>query len=159
MVCSGPSAPDFVTAVESLGFGFRAIESSVIGDSSRIKLMRSIFAKGLEALMIESALAAEAFGLSEELLRQFDHFDMMPTRDHLDMYLRTHLRHAERRSVEMCAAEAQLLSVGLPSVTTRAAIERYQHTLSLLEKAGEPDQSIRDNATSAMRWLLAQETV
>lgn len=156
LIAAGAAAEDFAAAMNGFGFNVRAMPNSKVGDASAVKLMRSVFAKGLEALMVESALAAEALGLSEELLSQLDNSDSMPMRDHLAMYLRTHLRHARRRVVEMEAAEQLLVASGLPSLTTRAAIERYRRTLDLIDRGAEalPES---DDARSALHWLIRAE--
>lgn len=155
LIAAGAAAEELARLMTRHGFTIRALPGSRVGDASAVKLMRSVFAKGLEALMIESALAAEALGVRDEFLRQLDNSDSMPMREHLAMYLRTHPRHAARRGVEMEAAEEQLLSTGLPSLTTRAAIERYRRTIRLIEAgAGLP---AGDDAASALEWLLKAE--
>jgi len=155
LIAAGAAAEELATVMTRLGFAVRSLPDSRVGDASVVKLMRSVFAKGLEALMIESALAAEALGVSDEFLRQLDNSDSMPMREHLEMYLRTHPRHAGRRGIEMKAAEEQLLSAGLPSLTTRAAIERYQRTIHLIEAGAELPAA--DDAASALEWLLRAE--
>lgn len=158
MVCAGAHVDDFARVANGLGLKLRAMAGSAVGDASRLKLARSIFAKGMEALLLESAMAAEAFGLWDELQLQFDNFDQTPMREHLDMYLRTHLRHAERRHTEMVAAEAQLEAGGLPSLTTAAAVRRYRRTMELLSARGTPPDAVRDHGRRALGWLVAQET-
>lgn len=153
LLASGPLASGFAKRMNDLGFNVRAMPDSEAGQASGVKLMRSIFAKGMEALMLEAALAGAAMGLSEELALQMDNFDTMPMREHLAMYLRTHPRHAARRLVEMEAAQGQLKANGLPSFTTRAALERYRRTLTLAERAGLPEP----DAESVLQWLLKME--
>ncbi|MWD25934.1 DUF1932 domain-containing protein [Aquicoccus sp. SCR17] len=157
MVCSGAHAAALAEMAGGLGLNMRAMAESRVGDASRLKLARSVFAKGMEALLLESALAAEAFGFWDELQLQFENFDKTPMREHLDMYLRTHLRHAERRHVEMVASETQLREAGLPSLTTAAAITRYARTVDLLAERGKPPDEIRDHGRRALGWLLEQE--
>jgi 3-hydroxyisobutyrate dehydrogenase-like beta-hydroxyacid dehydrogenase len=153
LLASGPLASAFAGRMSGFGFNARAMPNSLAGQASGVKLMRSIFAKGMEALMLEAALAGEAMGLSEELLLQMDNFDTMPMREHLAMYLRTHPRHAARRLVEMEAAQGQLLASGLPSFTTNAALERYRRTLALVERTGQPEAE----AGPVLQWLLDAE--
>lgn len=156
LLAAGHHAQEFASAMMDLGFNVRAIPDSSIGDASAVKLMRSIFAKGLEGLMVESALAAEAIGLTSEFVLQLDNSDTMPMRDHLAMYLRTHLRHARRRVVEMEAAEQQLIASGLPSITTRAAIERYRRTIRQMSEHPDAVPSV-DDAQSSLSFLMQAE--
>lgn len=156
LLAAGRHAQEFASAMMDLGFNVRAIPDSQIGDASAVKLMRSIFAKGLEGLMVESALAAEAVGLTSEFVLQLDNSDTMPMRDHLAMYLRTHLRHARRRLIEMEAAEGQLIASGVPSITTRAAIDRYRRTIRQMSE--HPDAvPVTDDAQSSLSFLMRAE--
>jgi 3-hydroxyisobutyrate dehydrogenase-like beta-hydroxyacid dehydrogenase len=101
-------AKDFAATMNALGFAVSAREGSAVGDASSLKLLRSLFAKGLDALVVESMLAAEALGLRQDLVELLSDFDQRPMCDHIDMYLRTHPTNAARRLVEMELAEAQL---------------------------------------------------
>lgn len=155
LLASGPAAPRFAATMTSLGFNVSAREGSAIGDASRLKLLRSIFAKGLDAVVIESMLAAEALGLRDDLVLLLSDFDQRPLRDHIDMYLRTHSQHAARRLVEMELAETQLKDINLPSLTTRAAIERYRRTVCQIAKNRLPPDQL--DAGAAIDWLLSAE--
>jgi len=155
LLASGEMAPLFATSMNKLGFSVSAREGSAVGDASSLKLLRSLFAKGLDALVVESMLAAEALGLRQDLTELLRDFDERPLRDHIDMYLRTHLPHAARRLVEMELAETQLKPLGIPSLTTRATIDRYRRTAGLVRK--DKDTPVSGDATAALQWLLAAE--
>lgn len=154
LLASGEMATDFADTMNALGFSVSARAGSAVGDASSLKLLRSLFAKGLDALVVESMLAAEALGLRQDLVELLGDFDQRPLRDHIDMYLRTHPPHAARRLVEMELAEAQLTSLGLKSLTTRATIDRYRHTTDLVRKGGT---SPPVDAAAALQWLLSAE--
>lgn len=155
LLASGAAAPRFAATMTCLGFNVSAREGSAIGDASRLKLLRSIFAKGLDAVVIESMLAAEALGLRDDLVLLLSDFDERPLRDHIDMYLRTHPQHAARRLVEMELSEAQLKDINLPSLTTRAAIERYRRTVHQVCQNRLPPGQL--DAGAAIDWLLSAE--
>lgn len=155
LLASGETAVKFAARMNALGFVVSARENSAVGDASRLKLLRSLFAKGLDALVAESMLAAEALGLRQDLVDLLSDFDQRPLRDHIDMYLRTHPQHAARRLVEMELSEAQLKSLRLPSLTTSATIERYRRTVKLAAETSLPPTSM--DASAAIRWLLAAE--
>jgi 3-hydroxyisobutyrate dehydrogenase-like beta-hydroxyacid dehydrogenase len=154
LLASGEMATDFAETMNALGFSVSAREGSAVGDASRLKLLRSLFAKGLDALVMESMLAAEALGLRGDLIELLSDFDQRPLRDHIDMYLRTHPPHAGRRLVEMELAEVQLKLLGLKSFTTRATIDRYRHTTDLLGQASALPPA---EGPAALQWLLAAE--
>jgi 3-hydroxyisobutyrate dehydrogenase len=155
LLASGEKATEFATRMNALGFAVSARENSTVGDASSLKLLRSLFAKGLDALVAESMLAAEALGLRQDLIELLGDFDQRPLRDHIDMYLRTHPQHAARRLVEMELSEVQLKSLRLPSLTTHATIERYRRTVELASETGLPSASM--DAATAIGWLLAAE--
>ena len=155
MLASGAAAPAFAQIMNPLGFNVSARVGSVIGDASRLKLLRSIFAKGLDAVVAEAMLAAEALGLRADLTAQLEDFDRSPLRDHIAMYLRTHPVHATRRLVEMEQAEKELVALGLPSLTTRAAIERYRRTADFTRESALPPGPL--DADRALAWLLDAE--
>lgn len=155
LLASGAAAPAFAGMLNPLGFNVSARAGSAIGDASRLKLLRSLFAKGLDAVVAEAMLAAEALGLRAELVAQLEDFDRSPLRDHIAMYLRTHPPHAARRLVEMAQAEQELLALGLPSLTTRAAVARYRRTADLVRDRGLPPAPL--DADRAVAWLLEAE--
>ncbi|GGC91141.1 DUF1932 domain-containing protein [Chelatococcus reniformis] len=155
LLASGPAAARFAAMATPLGFHVDARAGSAVGDASKLKLLRSVFAKGLDAVVNEAMLAAEAMGLRAELVGQLADFDRAPLREHIAMYLRTHPPHAARRLTEMQQAEDEILALGLPSLTTRAAIERYRRTAELAR--ARPPAAEPLDAEQALAWLLAAE--
>lgn len=155
LLASGAAAPVFAELMNPLGFNVDARPGSAIGDASKLKLLRSLFAKGLDAVVAEAMLAAEALGLRAELEAQLEDYDRSTLADHIAMYLRTHPPHAARRLVEMEQAEQQLLALDLPSFTTRAAIERYRRTANLTQAHALPPAPL--DADRAIAWLLDAE--
>ena len=155
LLASGPSASGLAEILNPLGFRVSARTASAVGDASRLKLLRSLFAKGLDAVVVESMVAAEALGLRGALVDLLADFDQRPLRDHIEMYLRTHPVHAARRLVEMELAEAELLELRLPSLTTRATIDRYRRTVESSSRLDLPTGAL--DADTAARWLLEAE--
>lgn len=159
MVLAGPGAGTARDRLAALGLQVRVLPGGRIGDAARAKLLRSVIAKGLDALMIEAALAAEATGLTDEFQRQLDNFDRSPMRAHCEMYLTTHVRHADRRAREMEATSALLRSLGIPDLTTAATVARYRRSAELAGRSaadGVPPPSGGDGQ-AMLRWLLAAE--
>jgi len=156
IIAAGPEASRFADIMNGLGFEVTFKAQSRPGDASALKLIRSVFAKGLDMLVVEAMLAARAFGLEEDLLEQLGDFDRSTMREIVDMYLRTHTVHAARRLHEMQETEAQLASSGLPSFGTHAAVERYSRTVELLERF-PPGPEIRDDASANLDWMLNAE--
>jgi 3-hydroxyisobutyrate dehydrogenase-like beta-hydroxyacid dehydrogenase len=154
LLASGPGAPAFADAMNACGFAVDVLPRSQAGDACKMKLLRSVFAKGLDAVVIETMLAAEALGLREELIEQLKDYDRSPLRDHIAMYLRTHPVHASRRLFEMEQVERELRKLGLLTFTTRAAIERYRRSAAFSQSTPVPSKL---DAPSSLAWLLQRE--
>jgi 3-hydroxyisobutyrate dehydrogenase-like beta-hydroxyacid dehydrogenase len=125
-LASGPSARAFVATMAPLGM---PVEHA--GDESGMaatrKLLRSVVMKGLAAVVIESMLAAEAAGLTDEtwdnIVGQLSEAD-----DALIRRLVTGTGdHAARRLHEMEATAELLTDLGVEPTMTRATVAQLQH--------------------------------
>ncbi len=86
-----------------------------------MKLVRSVFMKGLAAAVVESMQAAEALGRREWLAEEIE---KMVGRPYLERALEGSRRHAVRRIDEMDAARDLLLELGVePHVASASAAQ------------------------------------
>jgi 3-hydroxyisobutyrate dehydrogenase len=120
-------------------FGFAvSVAGEEIGQAAALKYLRSIFTKGLEALVLEyAALAAGVEGaqlvrasLENSLGRQFVGF--------MDLLLTTNRIHAERRSRELAEALAMFTGNGTRPELTSAAVEVLCRAAAAWQNAGAP---------------------
>jgi 3-hydroxyisobutyrate dehydrogenase-like beta-hydroxyacid dehydrogenase len=121
LAVSGPSAGEAAQVLE--GYGFRAfIAGDEVGQAAALKYLRSIFMKGLEALVLEYASLASDFGaapivrasLESNLGEQFGRF--------MDLLITTNRIHAGRRSRELIDALETFTSDGArPEVAAASA--------------------------------------
>lgn len=119
LLCAGKGAQDIVTLLSPLTTNVRVLTDAEPGDAVTMKLLRSVFMKGLEALSVECLTLAESVGLKAKLYENLVDFDQAPLPEFLDMLVRTHVIHAERRYHEVESTEAQLEAYGFePLVTT-----------------------------------------
>jgi 3-hydroxyisobutyrate dehydrogenase len=81
------------------------LQGAAPGDAMTLKLLRSIFMKELEALTVETFVLAHRLNLVNALHDNLKDFDDAPLRGFLEMLLRTHVLHAERRLQEVEEAE------------------------------------------------------
>jgi 3-hydroxyisobutyrate dehydrogenase-like beta-hydroxyacid dehydrogenase len=89
------------------------------GDAATLKLVRSVFMKGLAASALESLQAADAAGHREWLEGEIAAVIGEPL---LERLVEGSRRHAERRVDEMEAARHLLLELGLePRIATASA--------------------------------------
>jgi 3-hydroxyisobutyrate dehydrogenase-like beta-hydroxyacid dehydrogenase len=108
-LASGSGARAFADVVGPLGMPVRVV-SELAGDAAAMKLVRSVFMKGLAASAVESMRAAEVTGCAEWLA---DEIANVIGRSLLERLLEGSRKHADRRVVEMEAASDLLLELGV----------------------------------------------
>jgi 3-hydroxyisobutyrate dehydrogenase-like beta-hydroxyacid dehydrogenase len=117
-LASGSGAQAFSDAVGPLGMPVTVV-SHHAGDAAAMKLVRSVFMKGLAASAVESMRAAEAAGCEDWLA---DEIAEVIGRPLLDRLLEGSDRHAARRVDEMEAASELLRELGVePRVAEASA--------------------------------------
>ena len=113
---------------QSAGFRLQWLTDGMPGDAASLKLLRSVFTKGMEALAVECLVAAEHFGVRHALYDVLADVDAAPLPQYLEMLVTTHLLHSARRLTEIEQAEAQLRDAGLPVHLLPGARERSATT-------------------------------
>lgn len=99
----------------------------VAGAASAIKLVRSIYMKGVSVLMMEMLSAADAYGVVDEVVGSIaKSMDKTPFTSHLDRLVTGSAIHSTRRAAELKGSISMLEEAGLDSSMTTAAKERLQ---------------------------------
>ncbi len=120
VLASGAGARTFAELFAPLGMPVRVV-SEEPGDAAALKLVRSVFMKGLAAAVVESMRAAEAVGYEEWLALEIEG---MIGRRYLDRALAGSRTHAARRVDEMEAARELLLELGVePHIAAASAAQ------------------------------------
>jgi 3-hydroxyisobutyrate dehydrogenase-like beta-hydroxyacid dehydrogenase len=120
VLASGAAAQAFADVFIPLGVPVTVV-SREAGDAAALKLVRSVFMKGLSASVVESMQAAEAMGRAEWLEREIEG---MIGRALLERALEGSRKHAARRVDEMEAARDLLLELGVePLIATASAAQ------------------------------------
>src|SRR5271169_5631363 len=127
------------------------------GDAISLKMLRSVFTKGMEALCVEMLIAAEKRGLREQLYDVLSDIDKSGLRSFMETIVRTHVVHAKRRAHEVAEAERQLALVGVPSLVLPGVASRFLATVSALEK--RPLTVPEPTIDEALQWFLASITI
>lgn len=153
LLASGPGAAQLKHLIEQAGGRVAVIPDGVAGDAISLKILRSVFTKGLEALSVELLMSAEKQGVREKLYEQLSDIDQTPLRTFLDMLVRTHVIHARRRAHEVHDAQAELASQGLSSMVLPGVEERFKKTAQALE--ARPTPVAEPDIAQALEWLLA----
>jgi 3-hydroxyisobutyrate dehydrogenase-like beta-hydroxyacid dehydrogenase len=123
-LASGPGAERFAELFRPLGMPVDVVGAEP-GDAAGLKLLRSVFMKGVAAAALESLEAAGRAGQgAEERLRA----DLVAVLGEplLERLLRGSATHAARRVDEMEAAAAYLEELGVSPLVARAAAGRLR---------------------------------
>ncbi len=145
--------------LETLATVFPAAEafSDSIGDASRLKMIRSIFVKGVEAVALECSLAAFHSGLDTDIFPSLnnvlEHADARSLADYMTERVAT---HGLRRAAEMDEVCDTLSHMGLPNAMSRAAAEtqRLAGAFRLTEDLPGSDGKLSNNAEEISREVL-----
>jgi 3-hydroxyisobutyrate dehydrogenase-like beta-hydroxyacid dehydrogenase len=125
MLLGGRHAAELALRLGTIGMNAKAV-SERIGVASAVKMCRSVVIKGLEALVVESLLAARRYGAEEAVLASLAAtYPEMGWQDDLPDYLIGRVaEHGRRRAAEMREAAQALCDVGLDPHMARATAER-----------------------------------
>ncbi len=126
ITASGNGAEKFKEVMEPLGMRI-TLAGDKAGSASAIKLVRSIFMKGIASLMIETMQAADAYDVSEEIVASLSKsLDGIPFTKHLDRLVTGSALHCKRRAAEMKGSIAMLEEEGIMSEMTVATKHRLE---------------------------------
>jgi 3-hydroxyisobutyrate dehydrogenase-like beta-hydroxyacid dehydrogenase len=126
-------------------YGLRTRFYSVeIGRASAFKMIRSVFSKGMETLLIETLLAARRAGLFDEVWAEIKG-TLAPERMErtLETWIRSHAISSERRYCEMLEVRRFLEELDVEPRLTGAAAETFRRSNDLGIAAAfdhEPDR-------------------
>lgn len=129
ITASGNGAAKFQEVMQPWGMKI-TLAGEKAGSASAIKLVRSIYMKGIASLMIEMLQAADAYGVSDEVVASIGKsLDNIPFTSHLDRLVTGSALHCVRRAAELKGSIAMLSEAELAPEMTVAA----KHRLEALE--------------------------
>jgi 3-hydroxyisobutyrate dehydrogenase-like beta-hydroxyacid dehydrogenase len=124
MLVAGPEASEVQSWFADVPLHVTVV-SSTVGDASRIKMLRSLFVKGLEALCLEVMLAAYPNGVHERVLSSFEEtFGAYSFPELVRHLIERHAVHGERRANELHEVANALREMGVEPMLAEAAYER-----------------------------------
>ncbi|MGK9051659.1 DUF1932 domain-containing protein [Neorhizobium sp. CSC1952] len=131
------------------GLGFNAdVAGEAPGSATAIKMVRSVFVKGLEAITVEALLAAEASGCFEEIVSSLSQsFPGLDWSKFPDYQFERTTRHGRRRAAEMRESGVTLDALGLNGGIARetAAIQD-----AMAASGVKPSGDLRDTVASVL---------
>lgn len=106
--------------------------SEEIGKASMFKMLRSVFSKGMEALLIEFLVAGDRAGIREDLWREVTElFAQHPFEKTASNWVRSHATAHARRRHEMEQVEGVLRGLGIEPTVTAATVAFFRRSGSL----------------------------
>lgn len=141
VLIAGKTAQDFASTLTALEFDARVIGPDA-GQATAIKMVRSLFVKGLEAITVECLLAAEASGCGDEISASLaKSFAGLGWPEFGEYEFERTLRHGVRRAAEMREVAATYNELGLHAPLAEAIAD-------IQEKMGQisstPDNSMAE---------------
>lgn len=126
MLASGAGASRWRELAEPLGLDVRSVKAPA-GHASRVKLLRSVYLKGRDALVMEMVLAARRHGLQDAVVQSIGGPGEQVTFEALvDRIVCAVAVHAGRRAEELARSAELLEEVGVEPIVARAATARLR---------------------------------
>jgi 3-hydroxyisobutyrate dehydrogenase-like beta-hydroxyacid dehydrogenase len=157
VLLAGEQAEALWGKMAALGFTGRVVGDRA-GAATAIKMVRSVFVKGLEAITVEALLAAEASGCFEEIFASlsssYPGLDLSKTAAY--QFERT-LKHGVRRAAEMRESAATLDALGLRGGIAVQTAEIQQRLGEAGKSVNAHEQDLRELVRAVLALRLAEE--
>lgn len=158
ILLGGPAAPLFADMVASYGMRTEIV-SDRVGSAAAVKMCRSIVVKGLEALLLECAVAAAHYDASERVFESLDESFPGLEWSNLASYMISRVvAHGERRAQEMGEVSKTLEDLGIEPIMAQAAARRQKWCADLaVRPQGDGAPNYRD-VVKAIRQVLERSS-
>jgi 3-hydroxyisobutyrate dehydrogenase-like beta-hydroxyacid dehydrogenase len=133
---AGEGAERFRDLVSPAGLNVSVLDGPP-GSAARLKLLRSVYMKGRDALVLEMMLAARKLGVEDDVARSIaGPGEQVPFTELSERVLRALAVHAGRRADELESAAALLRELGVEPLLTDAGADRLRRIAGLRERFG-----------------------
>lgn len=134
----GERAAETAAKLTALGLNFNDYGRE-IGKASSFKMLRSVFSKGLEALLVECLLAGRRAGVADDLWREIvSTLDAASFEEVGGNWVRTHATAHRRRYLEMVQVAQLLRDLGIDAPMTEATRALFERSTRVDLKASFP---------------------
>ena len=120
-----------LSVLQNSGMTLHSMARSAVGDAICLKLIRSVYTKGAEALAVKCIVTADHFGVRELLYDVLSDLDDIPIKNFMNTLVTTHILHAERRMKEVGEAQQLLKEAGVSTKLLDSVKEVFAETLSI----------------------------
>lgn len=136
IVAAGAGAEAFAEFARPRGLTVRVIDAPA-GAAVRVKLLRSVYMKGRDALVVEMLLGARRHGLQDAVAASIaGPGEEVPFPELAERILRSTALHAQRRAEELDASRALLEAAEVEAAATAGAARRLRLVAELEREAG-----------------------
>jgi len=138
MLLAGPAAAEAAERLAHFGMNVEVVGDK-IGQASTIKMTRSVFMKGLEAILCETLVAADRAGVADRVLGSIQAtFPALDWRQVATYHMGRMALHGRRRAIEMDSVADTLRDLGLDPFTAVGSGQRQMWVadLGLRERFG-----------------------
>lgn len=149
---SGKNAKKFIEDFEKFGMNITYVNETP-GSATSIKLIRSIFMKGLSALMTELVMAADSYDVSDYVLGSIsDSMDGTSFMSHLNRIVTGSAIHAKRRAFELGGSIEMLENKELDSLMSVATKKKLEILSGYdFSKVAEKDTKTWEDVVSILK--------
>lgn len=153
MVACGPGAQTFANLMQAYGMKITPLGPRV-GAAAAVKLMRSVYMKGIAGLMLEMLQGASRYGVADYVIASIaDSMDGVPFEKTLNRLVTGSALHYKRRADELDGSAEMLRHGGVAPVMTEAT-QKVLHALQDYDLA----QKYRDRAPSGWQEVIRDMT-
>lgn len=140
ILLGGPLAQHAAKDLAHLGLNVTAF-SQEIGPASLFKMLRSVFSKGMEALLIEVLLAAQAAGIVEPLWREMiETVTRVPFERTAAAWVLSHTTAHRRRYYEMEQVLETLADLGIQPILAPAIRDFFHRSTAYALEEDSPEE-------------------
>jgi len=133
LLLGGPHAAALAPVLRDLGFAPK-VASNQLGVASATKMCRSVMIKGLEAMVIESFIAARRYGVEEAMIASLgETFPGVDWEQQAAYFFQRVIEHGRRRAEEMREAAVTVREAGLEPWSAAGAAERQRWVADLAD--------------------------
>ncbi|GEO07459.1 hypothetical protein AAE02nite_51230 [Adhaeribacter aerolatus] len=127
-----------------------------VGKASMFKMLRSIFSKGVEVLLLEMLVAAQKAGIQSDLWQEITAFiDSKPFAEIGETWMKSHAVAYERRYYEMQQVIDTMQEIGASPILTTATLQYFKQSMALDLKSFFPQAPV--NAEAVIAVLAKQQ--
>ena len=138
ILLSGPAAEEVAAVMRGWDMDVQ-VAGELVGQASAIKMLRSVYMKGIEALVLETMIAANRYGVLDVVLRSLEEthskYNFM---SFASMLVVSNALHGERRAQEMEQVVMTLKEMDIEPMVCEGALRRLQWSteMQLRERLG-----------------------